>query len=1052
MDDKRLFVNLLLKGSVLSMPAEFAVEYHNSGFALRGIVCTQSMRPENIIDTVARETQLVNYLGGKSFYLPDKLFFQYENGESLLYGQNEHNQFGIVWSQDAFACLVSIKKVNNDTEKGLEYYISEVAEWLCIEQIYLLGKRGSVVSLPLLSKCVLNKKDSFQYPKIMDGCDILFCGEFSFDKTRDKVGEFLYEAFGIENTSLLFFMGMKKESFKGYVMLPKIEGQRIIADELYVGVGFERGQMEIVLEGTFHLLFLNDITFMLRGKLGTNEILLETNMQSSDWINIISNIYIKDPALAIAMGEAGLAVRIMSNIKIGSMEIFGSVGAGTGVEFVAASVSNQASFSKLIENIFGNQEMEFLKYINFIKFFDLKIGQIEKSSTSENRKIISDFNTVINDTEFSVDEKSVSFRKADDGIIMLDHNRVRSYFINAEGELSIPSQFYFSAVNTRFGKYTLYKGTFVCANITLFDTISLKALFMMSEEGMIAFANIGPIDFGIFSITSSGIKTEDDLIAYFKKGSLLWLFLNAISPEKNGEICDTEGSVFFLRAGKEGCSFYIDGKIQFLTLVFQARLTYINGWIYVNEYIDFLQLCQARFLVKAELGGFSKASFKVQILFDARGLKDKLSDLGQWLNDKLQSINAGFENKIKELEFAQKNVNLLFVRIGALQKMVDICKEEIDNATGIFKPLIILEKAAEVALLEVSIMSLHALITVANEGLELLKMSLEGVNDVIQFAGSGVDGIINGIQKLFFVNYFQITADASAYADVGGAGGEFRVDIDGELMLLGQVVRIAWKADESFITGDLIGNIINKLKAEKILEMPDVKSTDYKSMRRQYVGKKRGLGEYEKLLKQGMTQLNTSSRFILNVEQQYVKNGGEMPFRYQYVNQRYDDRLREIEETMGLVGEFSELLNMKQLIAQDGQRMDKAYEQKIARIENYKRAGIIAENIKKDIEVIKEQRSELERYTRHIKEEYVNCNKSKGGVECMEVEKILNSAEKELYETFMPLSYRNYINPAREGCIIRAFEETRQKYGINEPEEIVRAKDTPIRWDYKERL
>ena len=313
-------------------------------------------------------------------------------------------------------------------------------------------------------------------------------------------------------------------------------------------------------------------------------------------------------------------------------------------------------------------------------------------------------------------------------------------------------------------------------------------------------------------------------------------------------------------------------------------------------------------------------------------------------------------------------MNLLFVRIGALQKMVDICKEEIDNATGIFKPLIILEKAAEVALLEVSIMSLHALITVANEGLELLKMSLEGVNDVIQFAGSGVDGIINGIQKLFFVNYFQITADASAYADVGGAGGEFRVDIDGELMLLGQVVRIAWKADESFIIGDLIGNIINKLKAEKILEMPDVKSTDYKSMRRQYVGKKRGLGEYEKLLKQGMTQLNTSSRFILNVEQQYVKNGGEMPFRYQYVNQRYDDRLREIEETMGLVGEFSELLNMKQLIAQDGQRMDKAYEQKIARIENYKRAGIIAENIKKDIEVIKEQRSELERYTRHIKD------------------------------------------------------------------------------------
>jgi hypothetical protein len=1000
--------------------------------------------------------------------LPDELMFHYDGGQSILYTKAGNNRIGILWKDGGMACLIEVKTSKNAKSGTLEYYISKVADFFGIEKIYLFGKRGSGVSLPLLSNMVLDKAEEFSYPEKIKRCDTVFCGKFSYDRNKGLLGEFFYLAFGLKHIELMLFAALSSGEFLGYAKLPVVETKVLSVRDLYLGI--ECGKdMSLMLEGTFLFSFLPGISFYTSSSVGTKGFNVEAVAVMNEPVKIFNPFKLGSAALSIGVAASGLDFRMYANLYIGEIKTFGAIGlrlmSGTvEPEFLCAAITD-VSLAKLLKNLFG-KNVGFADALDFLELSGLPLASAGNKTIalSKNKnvkdaavksEVVKQFNEIVHSSQFAVTDDGVNLERiqgvtGEDVVVLTDKSRMRHYSINSKGKLSLQAQFYYSLVDVQFGEYSLKKGIFTCGSITLFKKFTVRALFAMSEsEGVLAYASISGINLGILSIGASGIPTTENPLSHFPENSLLWLLADKPNKAANN-------AVFFLHCSKQECSFYIDGKIiLFGFWGIAAKICYVDKYVNINVGVS-LGLINMMLQVGASYEDFSSMNFKVCLIIDCNNLEKVLKGAQAKINEAINRLRNKIDSDKKKLVQAQNHVNELHSQINQLNYKIDDCRNAIRSAKWWKKAYVAIVKGAEIAAYEVAKAGLYAAIGVANAALEVAKLAVNvaGVvgEGVLRFVNAAIECTLN----MFFVKYIRLEAQAST------SSAEFAAEI--EFVALGKT----YKCSKSISAGAFQSNpqqmLDNSISNTMSKDLDNIESGSFRSNRRRYKKLQCSMLEYRKMVNQGMQQLQSGETIIKGINDLYLEHCGELPLEHEQCSLAYGQALSEVESVLSLAEnsiQFDQMDNVVDILDSAMEDPDKkisdAQRQKLEpAIAEYKVAKKLAATMSDKVKDVSQSRTDIAQHMQDLKdkESVLVENKTRmAGIPAENAEALVNDAEELLYECYPPTKRNgSYINLGRERKVVEGFDDIRTQMGLEESSKVknFKNKKTPVK--YEERL
>lgn len=1063
MEEKRISAQIQIEGNILTVPAVVGLGYKNGTPLIHGTLYAQDMDPKRLVEQMSTEGAAIfgPYIQRVCGQLPRQLIYHYENGQNLVYFSKESTKMGFVWQQGNMACLFQMK-VDQEAKSGtLDFYITRVAEFFGIEQIYFYGRRGSSISPSLLTSLVMDTKEEFRYPFVLHTCDILCCGKLSYSKEKDLIGKFFYEVFGIENMKLSLMMGMGENAFQGYAMLPVLSGAVMTAEELYLGVVCTQN-VSMGLAGSFRFSFLPEVIFHVDCAIGTEGFLLECFAEITEPVVIVSNFKMGDVALALGVTTKGMTFRMFANFYLGEIKLFGALGVSVippavSPEFLSVAITD-ITLKKLVINLFGTN-VAFADELDFLELSGLSLAAAENKTISVSKaadvkedavkqEIVSQFNGIVNSPLFAVQPESAYIERIqgvtqEDGIILTDKSRMRHYYIHGNGKLSLQAQLYISMVDTKLGDYTLRKGTFVCGSITLFQKFSIKALFSMSEsDGVIAYASIAPIRLGILGIEESGIQTEDNPLTYFPKDSLLWLLMDE----------NPKGAVFFLRAGKNDCSFYIDGRISFYGFYkVAARVLYSKKTVSIDVRWKLANLVYMNFQLHASYQSISDENFKVVFILDCTGLEKAMKKAQAGVEKAIQRLREKIGGAQEKLTQAQQHVNELHSQIDTLNRRIQDCKNVISRAKWWKKAFVAIAKGVEIAAYEVAKAALYVSIGVANAALEVAKQVV-GIAGVI---GEGILQIVNGAitaaLNLFFIKYIHLEAEASMKSQSLLAEMEF--------VALGKTFHIKKELGaQSFFNNP--GNTIDDSVSNKLQpELDNIENGSFKSNRRRYKKMNASMKDYQKMLVQGMEQLNAGKELLKGMADSYNRHCGEMLPEYDQFHQNYLHALDEVEGAMALAEQsvdyqkMDELVEQVQSVMKDPTKKVRANKQESIRqaLSEYEKAAQTVKQLRQDMQIVREQKQEIQIHFEERKATQNQEQKEKTAtIPSKVMENVLNDTEECLYSHFPVTKMRGtLIHLGREEKIRASLDQVRKELDLRQSNTVQKARNkrTPLKYE-----
>lgn len=1081
MDNKRLSVELHMEGSVLTMPAKLAMGYRNDSLMVHGTICSSEVHLKEIIAQIseAAASKLGTCLEQMTGSLPRELTFHYENEQSVIWSKAEQSCLGLVWKRDMFACLIRIKTDENAEKGTLDYYIFQVAGLFGIEQIYLYGRRGSEVSLPLLTQTILENDEEFRYPAMMKECDVLFYGRFSFDKDAGAVGSFLNTIFGIEQMKLSVFMGKSPLGFVAYAMLPAVSHSIMSAEELYLGV--ECGtSVAMVLSGTFRFSFLSEALFHVDGKVSQDGFMLEAFAELPKPKVIYKNFKMGDTALAIGVGTGKMSFSMYSNLYLGDIKVFGAIGlsilpAGVDINLLSAAITD-ITLPKLIKNIFG-KGITFADTLDFIALSGLPLAgtgnktivlaQHEDVREEKVRnKIAEEFNELVKAPSFAINGESIYVERIQEGtdeesIVLVDKSRMRHYSINSQGRLSLQAQFYYCREDTKLGDYTLQQGIFLCGSITLFQKFTVRALFAMSEsEGIIAYAGLDKINLGLLSVEASGSKMKDNPMSYFPKDSLLWLLMDhkpVVSETDQAAVANPSGAVFFLRAGINECSFYIDGKISvFHIFEVTASILYVDKTIKIDTGFNIGSLIHVTFQLEASYADFSNMKFAVRFEIDCTGLEKALQKANQGIEQAITKLKAKMNKAQEQIQQAQRNVDELHSQINTLDSKISACKGDIKKAKWWKRAFVAIAKGVEIAAYEVAKAALYTAIGVATAALKVAQLTVGLAGVVGEGVLRAIQGAISATLNLFFVKYIRLAAAATTDDPNFTAEIEF-VALGKTFYLSKEIGAEDFKKNPAGILDD---NISGRLKPE----LDHMEDGSFKSNRRRYKKLQCSMRDYSKMLGQGMEQIRSGTLLIQGMSDIYAEHSGEMLPEYEQYNGAYTRALGEVEAGLDLADNSVNFADMDKAIdlittAMNDPSTDIKEERRQElepAIQEYKAAMRLVGKMNEDAEEIRSQKRKMAIHLNQTKQTEIKSLRNKAReatIPSENMEKIINSTEELVYQSFPPTKGRgSYINLGRESRVRDSFEEMRQRMKLSESNDVRKMKNKNIPMKYEQRL
>ena len=564
------------------------------------------------------------------------------------------------------------------------------------------------------------------------------------------------ELFSLNETE--FYFGTKDKGFIGMIAIPSFDTPIMKSDKLCLMVQVDR-ELSFVLKGEFVFRFFPKMRFVVDCGISTGGFEIEALASSEEPVPVFGPFSVGETCLMIKMSEQP-NFGVYTNLYIGKIRLFGAImltlrEKGVEPQLLSAAISD-LTIPDLLDNLL-EEHIDGIEMLDFIRISGLSFenvtlnkGAIEQKNIDE---IVTDFNKQVTNQMLNLDASQVnltSFQGRKD-MDLTDLKRMRQYHINESGKIQLMAQFYYAGVSTQFGSYTVEKGIFICARITIFNK-TFDVLFSFREnEGLLAYAKIPNMDLGFLQIGPSKFAKENKDVLPIAKDSVLTQFVN---PEQ-------EGLIFFLSAGKKDISFYFDGSITLLKLFsVDARIVYCRGLISVDLCTVWLDILQVSLHLKVEYESFSTSNFSFCLMIDTSKLTEKLTKVTHRIETAIGKLRQKINDANREIDRAQAHVNELNNQIAGLNAKINDCKAAISHASWWKKAFVAVAKGAEICAYEVAKAGLYTAIGVATAALNVAKGLVNLSGKVSETVLKAVNGVIKGAMSLFYINYIKLMADA----------------------------------------------------------------------------------------------------------------------------------------------------------------------------------------------------------------------------------------------------------------------------------------------------
>ena len=895
--------------------------------------------------------------------------------------------------------------------------------------MFLALKKGNSCTYTQLSGYVTGQTEEFCIPARLRERELLFCGDFTFDR-QTVTGQAMQALFGIGEMKLRMFFAAAQQGFGGYALLPVMEGSVLKAEELCFGIEIEKKSVGFLLAGTFTFPFLEGFLFKISCRLESQGFMIEAFAKTERPIPLFHTFSIGDTCLAIGYRK-GFVFQMFSNLYMGKIKLFGAVGlsvtgGAASLNLLSAAVTD-ITLPVFVESILG-RKINGLENFDFLNLLGLPLQQTDVPS---------------------MDADGIYTEPFNGGTVLIDKKRMRHYFVSAEGKTQLQAQFYYAADDMELGDYTVTKGIFLCGTLKLFQKVEFQAMFALSEkDGVTAYACIRNFDLGFLKLTESGFNTAaDNPLTKLPAKNILRQFVN---PEE-------KGAVFYLRAGVNEVSFYIDAKVELIGLFrFATRIFYTKGQISLDAAFDLFGGIKAVLHIGVSYRDFSNSRFSFLLEIDCTGLEEKLKQVQEKINGAIEKLKQKINGAKAKLTQAQNQVNELYGQIAGFDRKIQNCKSDIKNAKWYKKAFVAIAKGIEIAAYEVAKAGLYVAIGVAKAALEVAKQIVALGGIVGEGVLRAINGAVTATLNLFFIRMIRLQSGVSAKEQYFEAQIEF--------VALGKTYRYQTTLGKKAIAENPAGALSDNMNERMNGDLENIEKGTFRSNRNRYRHEEYTIAQHKTRLKEGMKQLNSSTKLMCRMQDIYVDGCGETMPEFKGMNLAYRQAVSEIGGMLELAGRSVDFENMDRAVSMMEEELaqkeeavrDAAFIPVKEALSDYRQSkellAIAQEGLKQaegHSQTIQEHEQEIKRKEENYQKKYIENGKKP---DC-DLAAVLNDTEAAMYEAFpVTRNKKDFINLSRETKIHQYFDEARAEFGGEETEKIRNMRTRAAKGRYENRL
>ena len=805
-----------------------------------------------------------------------------------------------------FLCVVS-----DSTDNGVVAdLIKNAKEFIGIDRFYLYVSSGQQpVDIGRLLK-PFDKEETVLPPEKLFNDGFCLYTDYVFSEKRGGVlDKFLRELLGIK--SLSFFAGKDKNGAAYFALsLPRLTNNILNVEDLILKFAKGKTGVYFGVSGALTLSAIPETRFALDCTLSPERVMLSAAVVSTEFVNIIGNFYLGDAVLTIGY-DKGLTFGLLGELQLRKLYLFGAVqltyNGVLNVQLISLA-TGKLTVSSLVENIAGLyiSGLSALDSIICIDYFKIDFGkkfQTEWFKNGDISQITSFFNDNIKAQQLRLQEGYVAVKKdpQGNGYYLTDKFRMRHYYVDGSGSLSLRPQFYYSNVAEPFelaNGMVVSAGIFFCAEIRVFEKISLKVLFSFRQnEGALAFGMLSEIDLGIIKISSSDFKEENPIP--LPENSVLKQFLDISS----------KGVAFFLQTSANETSFYFDGMFSIAALFkFQARLFYQKGLISVNAESTLCGMT-TKLSISANYQSFKTASFSIAVSFDTYKLEEALTAVKNRLTRAIEVCREKINNAERSLEDAKAKVRKLYGEIDVLNRKISDCRNRLSRMSWWKKIFCAPAIGCEIAGLEVAKVSIYAAIAVAEAALTVAQAAVRFAGTLGEGVLKLVRGIIDSVTSLFFIRKLE----AVISADVN----ELYMRLGIEFVALGKEYSYNWKVEKklmgntekgrSAISNEMLSRIEPDVKDLENGVVSNARAIERRGNIMSYIGQPARLSDAAAVLERNVEM----TRFIQNA---YVDEFGEEPPDFDEMNAQLLENIGVIKANVDIAERAASLSEMRDTV------------------------------------------------------------------------------------------------------------------------------------------
>lgn len=917
-----------------------------------------------------------------------------------------------------------------NTENGLKNIISNITRFFGIAELQFLYRSNDISSTAVFQNLVHIPKIPITVQE-----NVILSTIFKFKTVGNS--EFtrgISELFGIDELDL--YVGVSGESFSCTLCIPDMVNELLTCRDIIMSCTFNKLGVNISMRGIISLTCISNIYFVIACNLTMDSFSISASTMTGQLCTLPETcISIYDSALLIGVDTQGLNFGIMTTIAIRELSMFGALkiayqGESATLEMISAAMS-EISLPSLVKNLTGlnSDSLSSLDIISIMPF-DLHTKETLDPDTMydlSDAEIVAFANKAISqlNKELTLSVNSVSIKRFNEGIEILDTLHMFHYYIDARGILCMTPQFYYSVSTFWMGKYLFQKGTFFCGELNLFGFIVKVIFSALDAEGIMGFAQFSPIETKFLKITASKTSaTMGNPVLGSGENNVMTLL---VEPIQNSPI-------LFVNVHKNECGFYIDGHFELCKVfAFDALMYYIDKRIRISTGITYLDSIRASLYLDASYKKFSDAFFFFQIKLDCTEFQENLLELTKIIDECIKAYSKKINDAKVSIENAKAKVSMIQNEITQFNNKIQNCNNIIKNTRKIKRWLVAIREGIKILSYETAIVGLKIAMSTALGILSLAGKMLDVCNRLGVDVLSAINKVITSAMKAFFIRLaiLEIQVNGESQYVYGGV----------DLTLLGKDIKVEFECDLSALINEPIKFIEDEIiKAAKAFfnQVSDGSCTFEMFIEASEDDFYDDMASAD-MVEAGVRKLDHARNMITDLESVYLNVMKDIPPEFENIDKEYQDSVMQANYSLDVADSSVDLQSIDEIISVMKEQVDGVKgvsaedEQEITEIEesylNELRPTLssVAESsqriqkIADSIEV--EQVKEL---LRSVREE----NEEKTGCETMserDYEKLYNDMQAVITQYFPPGTGEGYFNFTDEEEFYNMLNEAREE-------------------------